>query len=509
MCGIVGYVTAEKHAAGMQKRDSFMEQGLIIDVLRGEDSTGIMFGKKEHSVAGWLKSSLPGHQFVRTKNYDQVEKDSYSYWFMVGHNRAATLGSISNDNAHPFNHEGVVGLHNGTIRGNMDALPMSRTECKVDVDSHAVIMNIAQVAPGDVRKDILSQIDGAFMLVWYDQRDLSLNFARNNTRTFHIAQSYTQHSLFFASEAGQLQWLNQRNALGLKDVQFLEAGHHLKFYEGSLKPEVEKFELYTPPKYVAPPRGASGGEGWQSNTYTPRRPLNDPEDNRIVAGGAKRDVPGKLQEELLELELAVEDRLCMTPIESQPEKVLSRANQSRYVTGYIDSMGMNCMVHDVDAHVARMAMNRRWTVRPVGVMYSQPGKGEPVLICHLVTTIFGQTKRTLLEAPPPVAPTTSSTSSTSTPDSVKYGLVGPEGELYSQTAWMILTRPGCHKCGAALVTVEAERMFWDEDDNPYCGDCSDGMEGDEYAKAAQRDAEDIEAQEMFELYGHSYSGLIH
>ena len=77
---------------------------------------------------------------------------------------------------------------------------------------------------------------------------------------------------------------------------------------------------------------------------------------------------------------------------------------------------------------------------------------------------------------------------------------------------MILTQGGCVKCGESVLPVEAARMTWNDDDQPYCGDCSDDMKeetDDRYAAAAMRDPEDIEAQEMFELMGHGYSGIIH
>ncbi|MSE24831.1 hypothetical protein GKC32_10305, partial [Lactobacillus curvatus] len=52
---------------------------------------------------------------------------------LMGHNRWATKGKINERNAHPFEHDHIIGAHNGTLR-NQHLLP-NHLDFEVDSDN--------------------------------------------------------------------------------------------------------------------------------------------------------------------------------------------------------------------------------------------------------------------------------------------------------------------------------------------------------------------------------------
>ena len=72
MCGIVGYITTESKLGEMD-RSRFLRQALIVDTLRGDDSTGVFSvpfePAKDDGTAFWIKQVGPGSALVDCKEY--------------------------------------------------------------------------------------------------------------------------------------------------------------------------------------------------------------------------------------------------------------------------------------------------------------------------------------------------------------------------------------------------------------------------------------------------------
>ena len=339
----------------------FMRQALIIDTLRGDDSTGVFYKRrKAEGVAGWYKSVQDGYRFVESDDYDKVTRDLHDYWFMVGHNRAATVGAVDVNGAHPFQEGAVTLVHNGTLRSTYD-LPKTQQELKVGVDSHALCHNLALVDPDAVGEEVISKINGAFTLIWHDSRDGSLNIVRNDERPLHLAQSALHDTIYFTSEAAQLKWLDERICLGISDIMYPEPGVHLKFFEGSLEPVVQEYDLRPKPAYS---RGSGGGSAYDRAPYYGSggywngvdwieyedeeddfeyrysRPKAQPrQDNRVHVGGRRREVPQQAQTMLLNADLVVEDRLLFSPLVKHTKAWLSGNVDYSYVVGRLETTG--------------------------------------------------------------------------------------------------------------------------------------------------------------------------
>lgn len=197
MCGIVGIVGKRKSLFYGAHLDLF-EEMLWCDAIRGKDSTGA-FTVLANSQAKLVKNEGNPEYLLGTKQWEKFRQAAtQSGHILVGHNRKATFGTVSRENAHPFCEENILLVHNGTVANHKGMKD-------VEVDSHAICHSIAE--KGHV--ETLEQLDGAFTLVWYDITNKKLNLVRNDQRP--LVWTENQDFLFFASEGFMLGWLLARN----------------------------------------------------------------------------------------------------------------------------------------------------------------------------------------------------------------------------------------------------------------------------------------------------------
>lgn len=215
MCGIVGVVA--KNKGGLFKGQVTMfAQMLFADQLRGTDGTGLFFDTKKGVKVSKLASDAS--TFINTKGFDTAAdlavKEGH---FIIGHNRAATKGSLVWKNTHPFSEGGITLVHNGTL------FQHRTLDDSVDVDSHAICKHMA--TNGHI--ETLKKVDGAFALVWHDKNLETLNLARNNQRPLNIVETLT--SWIICSESGLGVWIAERNNQKVESVISLETGHVYTF----------------------------------------------------------------------------------------------------------------------------------------------------------------------------------------------------------------------------------------------------------------------------------------
>ena len=248
MCGLVGFMT-EENTLGTVDRAKFLRQALIIDTLRGEDSTGLMLVTHDSGIgdsADWIKAVGDGYSFVNDDMYAERTKNMSNIRFAVGHNRAATQGAVTAHNAHPFQEGAITMVHNGTLRDDTP-MPKSMDDLAVVVDSHAICHNLAlQPNTYEGVNAVVSKLDGAFALIWHDSRDDTLNIVRNDERPLHFMQARFSKTIYFASEAEMLALLAKRLKIEVyEEAHYPSAGQYMKFKAGSiLTPETHTLDLY-------------------------------------------------------------------------------------------------------------------------------------------------------------------------------------------------------------------------------------------------------------------------
>lgn len=207
MCGIVGIVAKKDKGLTVPHLEVFREM-MICDSIRGEDSTGV-FSVNDSGNASFLKLATHPFNLVDSKEYkDWAQAAWASGRAVIGHNRKATLGSVSNKNAHPFVNRNIIFIHNGNV-SNFRALlhHKKRSRLEIEVDSHAAAVVLSENDP----LKILPEFKGAFTFVWYDVEKKKLYFIRNEERPLFFAN--TDDHVYFASEGGMLHWLLDRRTL--------------------------------------------------------------------------------------------------------------------------------------------------------------------------------------------------------------------------------------------------------------------------------------------------------
>lgn len=208
MCGIVGVVNSVYGT----KIQPFMRNGCVVGQLRGFDSTGIMQQDQDGKVYAH-KSATIGTYFATDKTVEQLFVRSGSARSIVIHHRAATQGKVVAANAHPFVLERVgepagqetkiIGVHNGSLNNWKSKVNAKHFE----VDSAWALSRIA-----DVGEQAFKEIEGPFAFVWMDTAKKDhLYMIRNSGRPMHIVRSKDKKQVYFASEAGMLAWLVDRN----------------------------------------------------------------------------------------------------------------------------------------------------------------------------------------------------------------------------------------------------------------------------------------------------------
>lgn len=233
MCGIHGFFTGKSNVSGAS---GFVSDGFVAGSLRGMDSSGIASVDTEGSDIEWQKLPLVGTYFREDKLAKKlINAATDKHQLTICHTRAATSGSVSLNNAHPFyiyaeegeTYRELVGVHNGSL----DNWSSHKTAKTFNVDSEWALNHIY-----DEGIEAFKDIRGAYVFVFWDSDDAAnLNIALNDKRNMFVA-FLENGSMAYASEAGMLYWLIERNMMKVKGQLIqLTAGHWYKFPQGDME----------------------------------------------------------------------------------------------------------------------------------------------------------------------------------------------------------------------------------------------------------------------------------
>lgn len=216
MCGLVGIAGDVTH----QARTRVFRDMLDVCQVRGRDSTGVIKVNRDLQY-DWVKQVGPPSILCDSRMYERrVELGETAA--LIGHTRSKTVGDVTVKNAHPFDFpdEGICGVHNGTLRSyhGLDTYTFQK------VDSEVLYGHLSLNGP----KDTFSQVEGAYACVWWNDKDKSLNFIRNDQRPLWFTWSKDKKMMFWASEV----WM------------FGAVARHIELWDGG---ESKKVYLELPP----------------------------------------------------------------------------------------------------------------------------------------------------------------------------------------------------------------------------------------------------------------------
>ena len=158
---------------------------------------------------GVWKEASDGGYFIRRPEFNEYKQALLRAGiFAVGHNRAATRGTITDKNAHPFVvDDKIVLVQNGTYKGS------HKHHKDTEVDTEAVAHVISE---NDDITTALKKINAAYALVWFNADTGKLHMIRNNERPLWLLE-LKEGGLMWASEPGFMENAADRN--GLKYIQ--------------------------------------------------------------------------------------------------------------------------------------------------------------------------------------------------------------------------------------------------------------------------------------------------
>ena len=486
MCGIVGVVSS----AGItdwQKRAKWFAKALLVDVFRGEDSTGVIGVDKLDQSIFTYKKAMPSYDFLQLKQVDWMLTNFDNFRYVVGHNRAATVGGVNHKNAHPFVRGPISLVHNGTLwsRHGID-----RT---IIVDSDAIAHALSLVEP-DQAKEVLEKLDGPFALVWHDSRDNSFHMVRNKERPMHFAFNEKNDTMYYASEPWMIRDIHP---IDVKKIWNLNPGWHIiipQDLHDLSKYTEEKIELLD---WAEPSWRQTGTSGW--NWEKEGRADGKKHGNvtqMTTSAGSHTQIGGNGNTQCTNNHhLTGNNETKETRAEKKARmKAEKKERRNSSMRDVLQSYGYSWR----EKVVFSITQFQKFAGKPqIGMAYGQVEEhGDDVTYadkitaydvpCEIVTPFIESGRLAeILFVGEAIAASVTNEKLEVILDNVEFYVpeaegeqteelvMGPDGDYITETEFNKLTAKGCAFCTDNVHFEDADMISWTDDRRPLCADCQE------------------------------------
>jgi glucosamine 6-phosphate synthetase-like amidotransferase/phosphosugar isomerase protein len=194
MCGIAG--------ASLNPTEPIDATALATQMLlgiedRGRHATGTAWLSDDGQT--WVsKAAIPASTYVQGEHVPATAPT------FIGHTRWATQGkAANNDNNHPVDVGGIVGIHNGVIYNDDELFDLIGANKRIaQVDTEAIFATLLH--SGLPATDSLALLRGSAAVAWYDAED---------ARILHLARVSYSPLVLGRTLGGSLLFASTRSAL--------------------------------------------------------------------------------------------------------------------------------------------------------------------------------------------------------------------------------------------------------------------------------------------------------
>lgn len=433
MCGHVGVLSRNM----MKKHLTFFEQALYADMFRGEDGTGVAFISDKFDITH-MKKAIGAKDFLDLSPYSRMmQSKGLDSSFIMGHNRWATRGGISQQTSHPFHYGDIIMAHNGSLRAQW-RLPENQ---RFGVDSENIAYSLSTI--GTV--ETIKLLEGSYSLVWADADKHTVNFIRNKERPMYFGLTKDKETILYASEKLMLEWIAWRNNIEMDRIVTSQVD---TLYTFDLSPE-KKGDLVAEKKEI---------EGFKFLAPV-----------QVYTNSSKRTThlskSEKISDKLLdEVKLSVGQNLEFSVATFEPY-ASPKHSQRGVIRGYMtDDPYLDVVLHGVN--------NTQLQVQTGDFLTS------PIIAASPIKAIYPEEIDVIILNGQDVA------ESIDLADFINLDNVdddedapvytGPQGKV-SYKEWTNLTKHGCSQCVSNLEHSDHNLILWVDAFTPLCTDCSTKM----------------------------------
>ena len=489
MCGIVTVFGSDMTF----QHGEVMKDLLILDQLRGMHSTGVVridsTGKPTIK-----KEAVNGAAFVSNAANKTFVQGLAGARGIIGHNRYATCGAHTAVNAHPFQHDNITMVHNGTLQDRA-GLATDEEHPSFVVDSDQVAFTLSQRTTAET----VRQLDGAFVLAWHDKNDNSFNFVRNDERPFFLAKVTGQDVYIGASE----EWMimvacsRRKTPVVCDPVVELPVGVHVKYVLGTgpfttktTKPVLKPVELMpADEKYYGNWGNYNSSYKNSSKKYNSYQPPVKRDKIHGVTTTTARS--GGIKDELSKLGLSIGQEVSVYLTYFLPY-TMRDTSKDTYVCGkgygsFDNVTGPNiaCIVHAINEEEFVAGEYKAIVSSICHRIEDYNGKVIPnnVVLNRLeLTKSWEDDKDKLVEDPDDIDLSTGDE-----PCATDAYVYGPDRVLITEKAFDDLAKYGCGICTCDITVNDDEDVSW-RGDSPICHTCTEHGKVAESGEKALQDA---------------------